>query len=118
VGDHAPMAKLLQLVAVLYFYDLLLCLPDLKGFSSSNLKYCKRFYLFYQIAIGQQVVEQFFQQCRRLASDGSSFTMAYLSNKPLDNFNHFHGFGTHLNPPTPRTTGAILNLTALAASSE
>ena len=97
------------------FYDLLLCFPDLKGFSSSNLKYCKRFYIFYQIAIGQQVVDQFFQQCRRLASDGSSFTAAHLSNKPLDNynlqkvFNHYRGCGTRLNPPTPRTTGAILN---------
>ena len=32
--------------------------PDMKGFSSSNLKYCKRFYLFYQVTIGQQVVDQ------------------------------------------------------------
>lgn len=32
--------------------------PDLKGFSSSNLKYCKRFYLFYQMPIGQQPVDQ------------------------------------------------------------
>ena len=31
---------------------------DLKGFSSSNLKYCKRFYLFYQMPIGQRAVGQ------------------------------------------------------------
>lgn len=60
---------------------------DLKGFSSPNLKYCKRFYLFHQIAIGQQVVDQYFQQCCRLASDGSSFTTAQLSNKLLGNYN-------------------------------
>lgn len=34
--------------------------PDIKGLSASNLKYCKRFYLFYsmQNIIGQQVVDQ------------------------------------------------------------
>jgi predicted nuclease of restriction endonuclease-like (RecB) superfamily len=32
--------------------------PNLNGFSVSNLKYCKRFYLFYQPAIGQQAVDQ------------------------------------------------------------
>ena len=32
--------------------------PDMKGFSTSNLKYCKRFYLFYKDRIGQQVVDQ------------------------------------------------------------
>lgn len=36
--------------------------PDIKGLSISNLKYCKRFYLFYQIPIGQQVVDQIGQQ--------------------------------------------------------
>ena len=30
--------------------------PDMSGLSASNLKYCKRFYLFYQI--GQQAVDQ------------------------------------------------------------
>lgn len=32
--------------------------PDMKGFSSSNLKYCKRFYLFYHMPIGQRAVDQ------------------------------------------------------------
>lgn len=31
---------------------------EMAGLSSSNLKYCKRFYLFYQPAIGQQLVDQ------------------------------------------------------------
>lgn len=31
---------------------------DLKGFSITNLKYCKRFYLFYATAISQQAVDQ------------------------------------------------------------
>jgi predicted nuclease of restriction endonuclease-like (RecB) superfamily len=43
--------------------DLRLEFPDLKGVSTTNLKYCKRFYLFYQqennLAIGQQAVDQF-----------------------------------------------------------
>lgn len=30
--------------------------PDMKGLSTSNLKYCRSFYLFYQTTIGQQVV--------------------------------------------------------------
>lgn len=33
--------------------------PDMEGLSPSNLKYCKRFYLFYHTEIGQQVVDQF-----------------------------------------------------------
>ncbi|HRN42185.1 MAG TPA: PDDEXK nuclease domain-containing protein [Vicingus sp.] len=33
--------------------------PDVKGFSVTNLKYCQRFYLFYQNQIGQQAVDQF-----------------------------------------------------------
>jgi predicted nuclease of restriction endonuclease-like (RecB) superfamily len=32
--------------------------PDLQGLSTSNLKYCKRFYQFYQHPIGQQPVDQ------------------------------------------------------------
>jgi hypothetical protein len=32
--------------------------PNMEGFSVSNLKYCKRFYLFYQSQIGQQPVDQ------------------------------------------------------------
>ena len=32
--------------------------PELKGLSASNLKYCKRFYSFYNIEFGQQVVDQ------------------------------------------------------------
>ncbi len=33
--------------------------PELQGLSKSNLKYCKRFYNFYKIEIGQQPVDQF-----------------------------------------------------------
>ena len=33
--------------------------PDLKGFSTRNLKYCKYFYNFYSAQIGQQAVAQF-----------------------------------------------------------
>jgi predicted nuclease of restriction endonuclease-like (RecB) superfamily len=33
--------------------------PDLKGLSKSNLKYCKRFFSFYEKEIGQQLVDQF-----------------------------------------------------------
>lgn len=34
--------------------------PDLSGFSTTNLKYCRIFYLFYSdFAIGQQPVDQF-----------------------------------------------------------
>jgi len=32
--------------------------PNMEGFSVSNLKYCKRFYLFYHNQIGQQAVDQ------------------------------------------------------------
>lgn len=32
--------------------------PDMKGLSTSNLKYCRSFYLFYENAIGQQLVDQ------------------------------------------------------------
>lgn len=32
--------------------------PDLKGFSITNLKYCKQFYQFYQSEISQQTVDQ------------------------------------------------------------
>ena len=32
--------------------------PNMEGFSVSNLKYCKRFYLFYHNQIGQQLVAQ------------------------------------------------------------
>ena len=32
--------------------------PETKGLSSSNLKYSKRFYIFYQTSIGQQPVDQ------------------------------------------------------------
>ncbi|MEI6347636.1 MAG: PDDEXK nuclease domain-containing protein [Bacteroidota bacterium] len=32
--------------------------PDMQGLSTSNLKYCKRFYLFYHSSIGQQPVDQ------------------------------------------------------------
>ena len=35
---------------------------DMTGLSNSNLKYCKRFYIFYQYVIGQQPVDQFRQQ--------------------------------------------------------
>lgn len=33
--------------------------PDIKGLSTSNLKYCQRFYTFYRAEIGQQLVDQF-----------------------------------------------------------
>ena len=33
--------------------------PDMKGLSSSNLKYCKRFYKYYSDSISQQPVDQF-----------------------------------------------------------
>ncbi|GAB2622654.1 PDDEXK nuclease domain-containing protein [Emticicia sediminis] len=36
--------------------------PTMEGLSTSNLKYCRRFYLFYQSQIGQQLVDQFRQQ--------------------------------------------------------
>lgn len=36
--------------------------PEMKGLSLSNLKYCKRFYVFYQPLISQQPVDQFMQQ--------------------------------------------------------
>lgn len=41
--------------------DLLIEFPDLRGFSASNLKYCKRFYLFYnqEVENRQQVVDDF-----------------------------------------------------------
>ncbi len=32
--------------------------PEMKGLSTSNLKYCRSFYLFYQNTIGQQPVDQ------------------------------------------------------------
>jgi predicted nuclease of restriction endonuclease-like (RecB) superfamily len=32
--------------------------PDMKGFSATNLKYCKQFYSFYTSALSQQVVDQ------------------------------------------------------------
>jgi len=32
--------------------------PNISGFSNTNLKYCKRFYLFYTRLIGQQTVDQ------------------------------------------------------------
>ena len=36
--------------------------PDIQGLSNSNLKYCKRFYNFYQSSITLQVVGQIGQQ--------------------------------------------------------
>ena len=36
--------------------------PEMKGFSKSNLKYCKRFYEFYKSSIGQQAVDQLIYQ--------------------------------------------------------
>ncbi|MFI5193961.1 MAG: DUF1016 N-terminal domain-containing protein [Chitinophagales bacterium] len=33
--------------------------PDMSGLSTTNLKYCKRFYNFYVPLIGQQAVDQF-----------------------------------------------------------
>lgn len=50
--------KLIHQVAA----DLKIAFPDIKGFSVTNLKYCLRFYLFYQNQIGQQAVDQFIQQ--------------------------------------------------------
>jgi predicted nuclease of restriction endonuclease-like (RecB) superfamily len=47
-------SKLVEQVAK----DLQAEFPEMKGLSTSNLKYCKRFYLFYQSAIGQQPVDQ------------------------------------------------------------
>lgn len=38
--------------------DLSVEFPDLKGFSITNLKYCKQFYQFYQAEISQQTVDQ------------------------------------------------------------
>lgn len=32
--------------------------PDMKGLSTSNIKYCRSFYLFYEAAIGQQAVAE------------------------------------------------------------
>jgi predicted nuclease of restriction endonuclease-like (RecB) superfamily len=51
-------SKLIEQVAK----DLQAEFPEMKGLSLSNLKYCKRFYVFYQSAIGQQAVDQFVQQ--------------------------------------------------------
>jgi len=51
-------AKLIEQVAK----DLQDEFPLMEGFSTSNLKYCRRFYLFYQSQIGQQAVDQFTQQ--------------------------------------------------------
>jgi len=51
-------AKLIEQVAK----DLHDEFPLMEGFSTSNLKYCRRFYLFYQSQIGQQAVDQFTQQ--------------------------------------------------------
>ena len=44
--------------------DLLQEFPEMKGFSSTNLKYCKRFYLFYtqDASIRQQVADEIPQQ--------------------------------------------------------
>ena len=36
--------------------------PEMQGLSKSNLKYCKRFYEFYKVSIGQQPVDQFGEQ--------------------------------------------------------
>jgi predicted nuclease of restriction endonuclease-like (RecB) superfamily len=46
--------------------DLMAEFPDMKGFSSSNLKYMRRWYLFYskQSAIGQQSVDQLEQDVK------------------------------------------------------
>lgn len=38
--------------------DLAAEFPDMKGFSITNLKYCKQFYQFYQGSIGQHTVDQ------------------------------------------------------------
>ncbi|ABG60182.1 PDDEXK nuclease domain-containing protein [Cytophaga hutchinsonii] len=39
-------------------HDLQVEFPEMKGLSTTNLKYCRSFYLFYQNAIGQQAVAQ------------------------------------------------------------
>jgi predicted nuclease of restriction endonuclease-like (RecB) superfamily len=46
--------KLIEQVA----NDLKVDFPDMTGLSTSNLKYCKRFYQFYHSQIGQQPVDQ------------------------------------------------------------
>lgn len=46
--------KLIEQVAK----DLKVDFPDMRGLSYTNLKYCKRFYSYYQPAIGQQLVDQ------------------------------------------------------------
>ena len=38
--------------------DLTTEFPEMKGFSVTNLKYCRNFYKFYSLAIGQQAVAQ------------------------------------------------------------
>ena len=38
--------------------DLGSAFPEMKGFSVTNLKYCRQFYLFYQSEISQQTVDQ------------------------------------------------------------
>lgn len=52
--ENAWGSKLVEQVS----QDLQAEFPEMKGLSTSNLKYCKRFYLFYQSAIGQQPVDQ------------------------------------------------------------
>lgn len=47
-------SKLLEQVSI----DLQAEFPDMKGFSIRNLKYCRNFYKFYSLAIGQQAVAQ------------------------------------------------------------
>lgn len=47
-------AKLIEQVSK----DLKAEFPDMKGFSVTNLKYCRNFYLFYSKVIGQQAVDQ------------------------------------------------------------
>ncbi|MCG2460832.1 PDDEXK nuclease domain-containing protein [Flavobacteriaceae bacterium F89] len=55
--------KIVEQIAV----DLRKAFPNLKGLSASNLKYCKRFYLFYTTtAIGQQPVDQLQKQDRTI----------------------------------------------------
>ena len=51
-------SKLIEQIAK----DLQTEFPEMKGLSVSNLKYCKRFYIFYQPLISQQPVDQFMQQ--------------------------------------------------------
>jgi predicted nuclease of restriction endonuclease-like (RecB) superfamily len=51
-------SKLLEQISL----DLKIEFPDMKGFSVSNLKYCKNFYLFYADIISQQAVDQFIKQ--------------------------------------------------------